>query len=145
MLLFETRKEHAMTTPTKHRGSCHCGAVKFEVETDLATVSRCNCTICTKTATTGTIVKPEAFTLLAGEAELGSYEWGGKTGRRFFCKHCAIHCFLRGHLEVLGGDYVSINVNALDDVDPRDLAVVYWDGRHNNWQSGPRPAPWPIA
>src|SRR6266508_624007 len=92
------------TGTTKHGGSCHCGALRFEVEADLRTgASRCNCTICTKVGATGIVVKPDAFVLLSAEAELGQYEWGGKTARRFFCKRCAIHAFLRGHLPELGG------------------------------------------
>jgi len=48
-------------------------------------------------------------------------------------------------LPQLGGDYVSINLNALDEVDPRDVKVVYWDGRHDNWQAGPRDIAWPVV
>jgi hypothetical protein len=39
---------------------------------------------------------------------------------------------------------VALNVTTLDDVDPNTLAVVHFDGRHNNWMAGPRPAPWPV-
>jgi hypothetical protein len=132
------------TGATKHAGSCHCGAVRFTAVADVATASRCNCSICTKTAQTGCIVKPAAFELLSGEESLGEYAFGGKTGTRFFCKRCGIHCFGRGHLDVLGGDYVSINVNCLDDVELSGMPVVHWDGRHDNWMAGPRPAAWPI-
>jgi len=126
-------------------GSCHCGAVRFQVLADLgAGASRCNCTVCTKLAPTGGLVKPEAFTLLGGEADLSFYEWGHKVSRRFFCKHCGAHCFGRGHLDVLGGDFVSVNYNCLDGVELADLKVVYWDGRHDNWYAGSRPTPWPI-
>jgi hypothetical protein len=129
-----------------HTGACHCGAVRFEVAFDLAAGgSRCNCTICTKLSVTGGMVKPHAFKLLAGEDNLGSYEWGAKMSRRFFCKTCGVYCFGRGHLDVLGGDFVSVNLNALDGVDLDDLKVVYWDGRHDNWQAGPRSTPYPIA
>src|SRR4029453_1397629 len=87
------------TAVTRHRGSCHCGLLRFEGEADLRTgASRCNCTICTKIGIPGFVVKPAAFTLLTPEAELGTYEWGLKTGRRFFCKVCGIHGFVRGHL-----------------------------------------------
>ena len=24
-------------------------------------------------------------------------------------------------------------------------SVIYWDGRHNNWEAGPRPTPWPVS
>ena len=132
-----------MTIKT-HSGSCHCGAVRFEVDIDLAQVSRCNCTVCTKTAWLGAIVKPAAFRLLAGEASLSVYEWGFKISRRHFCSHCGIQCFARGELEVLGGAYVSINVNVLEDVEVSALPVVHWDGRHNNWEGGPSQTPWPL-
>jgi hypothetical protein len=135
----------ASATRSVHRGSCHCGAVRFEAELDFAeSPSRCNCSICLKSSNLSLIAKPEAFRLLEGEAHLGSYAWGSKTATRYFCKHCGIHAFGRGHLAELGGDYVSVNVNALDDVDPNMLSVVHWDGRHNNWEAGPRPQPWPV-
>jgi hypothetical protein len=90
-------------------------------------------------------VKPAAFTLRAGQDSLSSYEWGAKISRRFFCRHCGVHCYGRGFLEEVGGDYVSVNLNCLDAVDPSQLAVIYWDGRHNNWEAGPRDRPWPIS
>lgn len=129
----------------KHAGSCHCGAVRFEVEVDAGAGTQCNCSICTKLGLLGGIVKPEALVLVSGGESLSEYAWASKTGTRFFCKHCGVHCFARGHLEQLGGDYVSVNFNSLDDIDPRDTVVVHWDGRHNNWQAGPRSTPWPIS
>ena len=128
-----------------HLGGCHCGAVRYEVTVDLSRdVSRCNCSICTKLGRTGVLVKPDAFRLIAGEDALSDYQWGSRVGHHLFCKHCGVHSFGRGHLDVLGGDYVSINVNCLDDVDLADIPVQYWDGRHNNWMAGTRSTPWPI-
>ncbi|HEY0478683.1 MAG TPA: GFA family protein [Kofleriaceae bacterium] len=133
------------TTPSTHRGGCHCGAVRFEVDLDPSTGSMCNCTVCTKIASVGAIVKPSAFRLVSGEDSLSTYEWGGRTGQRKFCKHCGVHCFLCGHLDVLGGDYVSINLNTLDDFDLGRIRLSYWDGRHNNWMAGQRDTPWPVS
>jgi hypothetical protein len=129
----------------KHLGACHCGDVRFEVEIDATAGSRCNCTICTKTSITGGVVKPAAFALLTDESKFSMYEWASKTQQRYFCKRCGVHCFGRGHLEQLGGDYVSVNLNCLDDIELRDVSVIYWDGRHNNWQGGPRKEPWPLT
>lgn len=131
---------------TRHFGTCHCGAVRFAAALDLSqSVSRCNCSICTKISAMGTFAKPDAFTLLSDEAALGTYEWGAKISRRYFCKTCGVHCFGRGDLPELGGAFVSVNVNVLEDVDPSLLEVVYWDGRHDNWHAGPRSTPWPIV
>jgi hypothetical protein len=125
-------------------GGCHCGAVRYEVTVDASRGGRCNCSICTKIAQLGALVKPEAFRVVSGEASLGKYAWGGKISTRHFCKQCGVHCFGAGHLAELGGDFVSVNLNTLDDLDPSEVEVIHWDGRHNNWQAGPRPTPWPI-
>jgi hypothetical protein len=130
----------------KYTGSCHCGAVKFEATMDLSKGgSKCNCTICTKVAKLGFIVKPEAFEILSGEGELSSYEWGTKSGKHLFCKHCGVHPFGRGYIEQIGGAYVSINLNCIDGLDPTLVTTGYFDGRHNNWMAGLRSSPWPIA
>ena len=127
-----------MSKIQKHVGSCHCGAVRFEATLDATAGSRCNCTVCTKSGTLTTIVKPDAFTLLTDPDALAMYEWGGKTARRYSCKLCSVMCFARGYLEQVGGDYVSINLLALDDVEIGEIKVSHWDGRHNNWEAGLR-------
>lgn len=123
------------------KGGCHCGAVKFEADIDLAQgTNKCNCTICTKTRNWNVIIKPSAFRLLAGEAELSDYQFGSKAGHHLFCKHCGVRSFARGYVEQIGGDYVSIQVASLDDIDPQELIaapVRYANGRDNAWWNPP--------
>ena len=129
-----------MTTKT-HRGSCHCGAVRFEAEIDLdAGTGKCNCTFCAKSRSWGVLIKPDAFRLLAGADDLSDYQFGQMIGHHRFCRHCGLHAFGHGHLEMLGGDFVSVSVACLDDVDPKVLAelpVTYADGRANAWWKRP--------
>jgi hypothetical protein len=127
-----------------HPGSCHCGATRFEVDLDATRGTRCNCSICQKLGLTTAIGKPADLRVLTDESALAMYEWGGKVGQRYFCKTCGVMVFSRGHLPQLGGDYISIPLNALDDVDLRDVTVTHFDGRHNNWMAGARSEPWPV-
>jgi hypothetical protein len=134
-----------MTSTSKHHGTCLCGDVRFEVVLDLSKGSRCNCTWCTKLGVTASLVKPAAFTLLSEEATLASFTRTPEIGHRFFCARCHVYCFSKGRLEMLGGDFVSVNLNCLDGFDASQAEIGYFDGRHDNWNAGPRPQPWPIS
>jgi hypothetical protein len=123
-----------------HTGSCHCQAIQFTATVDVTKVSRCNCTVCTKLGTLGCLTKPAKVELTKGEPAL----YPNSIGARYFCATCGTHLFLRGDLPEMGGPFASVNVQALDDVDPYVLSPVHWDGRHDNWEAGPRPAPYPI-
>jgi len=55
----------------KHTGSCHCGAVRYEVmaPADLE-VTECNCSICRRSGYLHLIVTKDDFKLLSGAQHL---------------------------------------------------------------------------
>ena len=125
-----------------YQGSCHCGRVKFQVALDIAAgTGKCNCTNCWKKRMWTARATPEDFRSISGEEELSGYKPGQSKGHTGFCKHCGVVPY--GWVpatEWNPTEYVSISVNALDDLDPAELAaapVTYFDGRADNWWNAP--------
>lgn len=122
-------------------GSCHCGAVRYEVDLDLtAGTFKCNCSICTKARNWLAVVQPDAFRLLSDESALSDYQFGKQTIHHLFCKRCGVSSFMWGTDAKLGGRFYAIKVNCLDDATADELAsaqVRYLDGLHDTFKSTP--------
>jgi hypothetical protein len=121
-----------------YHGSCHCGAVRFACELDLAAgTSKCNCSICTKARFWKAIVQAADFRLERGEDALADYRFGSKGIHHRFCRTCGVKPFGQGHLDEIG-DFFGVNLACLDDATAEELSrtpVRYEDGRHDNWDS----------
>jgi hypothetical protein len=113
----------------KHTGGCHCGAVRYEVETDLTKAMECNCSHCSKKGFLLHFVPAEKFTLLSGEGNLSEYRFNTKKIAHLFCKACGVQSFGRG-TGPDGEAMVAVNVRCLDDVDLKSLEIVPIDGKN---------------
>jgi hypothetical protein len=97
-----------------YRGSCHCGAVRFEIETDFPELTTCDCSICRKKNALMVKVHESKFRLRAGQDSLTEYQFHTKTARHFFCKVCGIYPF---HRKRVTPDNLGINVQCLEGAD----------------------------
>ena len=109
-----------------YRGQCHCGKVKFEIQSTLDPVMRCNCSLCTRRGAVMTRVPAEHFKLLSGEENLGLYQFHTKTAKHYFCKTCGIYPF---HRPRTAPQMYGINVGCLEGVDPLSLPAKVNDGK----------------
>ncbi len=124
-----------------YQGSCHCGAVTFEAELDLAeSTYRCNCSICRRTRFWPTVAREEGFRLLSGESELTQYLFNSMKNQHYFCKHCGVRPFGIGTETPIGKMY-GVNLGCLTGVTEEELAglkITYVDGMHDQWQNAPK-------
>jgi hypothetical protein len=124
-----------------YRGSCHCGAVRFECAIDPAQgTSKRDCSICSKGRFWKAIVRAADFRLLQGEDALSDYHFGSHNIHHLFCRTCGIKPFGRGQMAELGGTFYAVNVACLDEGGAEELAqapVTYQEGRRNNWSVPP--------
>jgi len=112
---------------TEYSGACHCGKVSFRVRGDLARVTVCNCSMCTKKGFIHLIVPPADFELLSGGDALTSYRFNTGVAEHKFCATCGIHPF---YTPRSAPDKVDVNARCLNDVDPSTLTPEPFDGKH---------------
>ena len=101
-------------------GRCHCGAVRFEIDTDFPELTMCDCSICRRRNALMVKVHQSRFRLLAGEESLTEYRFHTMTARHFFCRTCSIYPF---HRKRVTPDFLGVNVFCLDDFDPAGIPV----------------------
>ena len=115
---------------TWRKGSCHCGAVRFEVlVADEIEVQACNCSICHMTGYLHFIVPKSRFRLLEGKDQLSTYTFNTGTAKHMFCSVCGIKSFYvpRSHPEGY-----SVNFRCLNAEEFYSVLTTEFDGR--NWE-----------
>lgn len=113
---------------SKHQGSCHCGAVRYQVELDLDQPGiQCNCSMCGRSGTILQFVPTAKFTLEQGESNLSDYQFNKHVVHHLFCKTCGIKAFARG--EGPKGPTVAINTRCLEGFDLATAKTMAYDGK----------------
>lgn len=113
------------------KGSCHCGAVTYELSKDPIWVGQCQCTNCQKFTGTGhatNMIVPRDAMTVTGETQTYSYDAdSGNHMTRHFCPTCGSPIYG----ESSGNEaMVNFRVGSLDDpssVTPQ--TVIYTDSR----------------
>lgn len=125
-----------------YEGSCHCGAIRFEADIDLAEgTNRCNCSLCRKARAWFVIVKPEHYRAIAGAESATEYQWTPpKSAAPFlhyrFCRTCGVRTVGWGGKG--GPEFYFVPIASLDGVDAAELAaspVRFADGRADRFDA----------
>jgi hypothetical protein len=121
------RKLGHMEESKTYEGSCHCGAVKFEVT--MAPPQKAfagNCSICMRAGWLLAFASPESFRAIAGEEKLRDYQFGKKSTHHLFCPTCGVRAFSRGK-KSNGDEAIAVNLRCIAGLDPTKLEVQTFD------------------
>ncbi|HET7856688.1 MAG TPA: GFA family protein [Gaiellaceae bacterium] len=95
-------------------GSCHCGAVRFEVTEDFTTVRVCHCTTCKKLSggvgTTNGRARSDAINVVAGRDLIRTYQ-PDEGSSKSFCSQCGSNLFGGGWPD---SEECSVRISAID-------------------------------
>jgi hypothetical protein len=112
-----------------YKGSCHCGSVQFEIDSDLAEVQDCDCSICRRRgalyhhveAANFRLLKPVPSTIDNNTHGLIIYQFNTRVAKDYICPVCGILPFRRPRI---GPERWTINVRCLEGVSLEDLNIV---------------------
>ena len=111
----------------KYQGSCHCGAVRYDVDMDPPTKAfACNCSICSRAGWLLAFV-PRTKVAITGEDSLTDYQFGKKHIHHVFCRTCGVRSFSRG-TDKDGTINYAVNLRCLAGFDAAALPVETFDG-----------------
>jgi hypothetical protein len=114
-----------MSDGVTHRGACHCGRVRIEVDAPARIDAiECNCSICRMSGFLHLIVPASRFRLLQGAESLTEYTFNTGVAKHRFCKGCGTKVFYipRSHPEG-----IDVNVRCLNPATIESITVTQFD------------------
>ena len=108
---------------SKHRASCHCGAVVLELDLldGIVDPRRCDCSICRRKGAIVASVPLTGIKIVKGADALKVYQFNTRVARHYFCSNCGIHTH---HQRRLNPEQCSFNVGCLEGVNPFEIPNV---------------------
>lgn len=111
-----------------HKGSCHCGAVQFQlhIPNGIADIWRCSCSMCRMRGAVSGAVPLNDVSITDGEEHLSVYQFKTHTAKHYFCSICGIYTHHQMRSEP---DHFGVNLACLEGVNPLELeSVPVFDG-----------------
>ena len=104
-------------------GTCHCGAVEFEVdlENGFENVRRCNCSICSRKGAIMAGVPLERLRVVKGADELSIYQWNTKIAKHYSCSICVVYTH---HQRRSVPTEYGFNVACITGIDMTDIGPI---------------------
>ena len=111
---------------TWRKGGCHCGAVRFAVETAPEDVTDCNCSICRRSGTLWAYYQAPEVRFAAENGPTDSYVWGDRMLELHRCRTCG--CVTHWAPVDEHSDRMGVNARLMDPHILRPLRVRKLDG-----------------
>ena len=116
-------------------GTCHCGTIQFRVRLKggLASARRCNCSYCAMRGAVALSASVDDLDVIAGQEQLGTYQFNTGIARHHFCSVCGIytHHRRRSNPSEYGVNAACLGISPFDFVE-----VPVEDGVHHPSDTG---------
>lgn len=107
--------------------SCHCGAVRIEVDALPETFTQCTCSICRRYGALWAYLTRSTARVVAGQDVETPYTWNDELIEFYHCNHCG--CMTRYEdAEKLEGSRIAVNARMMSPEDIAGVRVRTFDG-----------------
>jgi hypothetical protein len=129
---------------TRHAGSCHCGALRVEFETDKPLAPRaCQCSFCRKHHARS-VSDPDGAATIALDGAALRYRFGTGSAEFLVCGRCGN--YVGAVQEIDGAIYAVLNLTVFDDPHPELAAEpMVYDGESAETRATRRRGRWTPA
>jgi len=121
-------------------GSCHCGAIQFELNASIDEFTTCDCSLCVMRNAVMLKVPESDLKILSGSDTLSLYQWNMKIAKHYFCSDCGVYVF---HNKRAAPDYYGVNVYCLQNVDISSVKICATDGKDMTVKEEGNQSHWP--
>jgi hypothetical protein len=108
--------------------SCHCGAVRIEIDSAPAVLTSCNCSICRRLGTLWAYYPPTAVRITGDTA---TYQWGERNLDFHHCPRCG--CTIGWTSVDPGLGRMGVNARLMDPAVVAAVRVRRIDGANDTW------------
>jgi hypothetical protein len=109
------------------QASCHCGAVRMEIDSLPETLTQCTCSICRRYGALWAYRTRRTARVVAGADAERRYVWGDRVIEFWFCANCG--CMTRYEsTEKHDDSRVAVNARMIAPADIAGLRIRTFDG-----------------
>ncbi len=106
-----------------YTASCHCGAVRLELEKRPRKLTQCNCSLCRRYGALWAYFQRKRVRVVARRRQLEAYSWLDRRYEFFRCAACGcVTHYERTDKRADGSDMGAVNLRNIDD--PAIIAAV---------------------
>ena len=123
-----------------YEGACHCGAIRFQVNSRIEELTTCDCSLCVARNALMAKVPEHALTIVEGEDLLTLYEWNTRRAKHYFCSKCGVYVF---HRKRAAPDHFGVNAFTLAGLDPATIPHRATEGENMTVEDPNARPEWP--
>ena len=111
------------------QASCHCGAVRVEVDTAPELLTSCNCSVCRRLGSVWAYYSPSRVQITGATV---TYRWGDRMLDLHHCGTCGCTTHWTG-IDPSVGDRMGVNTRLMDPAVVAGVRIKRVDGAADTW------------